>query len=307
MNPVPSFTVPANYPGNPFGEPANVRAFNPISGINQSASQETQSSRLVAQATGTAWGWDTTASAGYTNVRKFNTYNGWLSIPNMYPALNDPVHPYLLTGGNTAAQDSFVNPTVNQTIWNSLSFVQASGSRDLMQLDGGPLTLAIGAGDVYRNLNAPNPGVGQDGTVSIPGPTTYAVGSQNNAFAYVELAAPVTKNLELDAALRYDYYNAPNNNTWNPKVGAKWTATQWLALRGTAGTGFRAPFITESGNAGAAFNLANIRDNLNCPASLPNGQPDPNLAAERNIDIHGSEHLQLQPRVPAEQQQAAEA
>ena len=174
-----------------------------------------------------------------------------------------------------------MNPTVKNTIWNSLSFVQANGSRDLMQLDGGPLTLAVGVGDVYRVLNSPNPGAGQDGTVSIPGATTYAVGSQNNAYAYVELAAPVTKNLELDAALRYDYYNAPNNNTWNPKVGVKWTPTQWLALRGTAGTGFRAPFITESGNAGAAFNFINIRDPLNCPVSLPNGQP--NLTSAQNV------------------------
>ena len=214
--------MPANYPGNPFGEPANVRAFNPVSGINQSTSQETQSSspRGAGDGHGVGLGHD-----GHGRLHECQdaliTFNGWLSIPNMYQALNDPVHPYLLTGGNSAAQQGAVswNPTVNQTIWNSLSFVQASGSRDLMQLDGGPLTLAIGAGDVYRNLNAPNPGLGQDGTVSIPGPTTYAVGSQNNAFAYVELAAPVTKNLELDAALRYDYYNAPNNNTWNPKVG----------------------------------------------------------------------------------------
>src|SRR5207249_9492706 len=103
-----------------------------------------------------------------------------------------------------------------------------------------------------------------------------AVGSQNNASVYAELAAPVLKNLELDGALRYDYYNAPNNNTWNPKIGVKWTPIQQLALRGTAGTGFRAPFITEAGNAGTTFNLANIRDPLNCPASLPNGQPDPN-------------------------------
>ena len=34
------------------------------------------------------------------------------------------------------------------------------------------------------------------------------------------------KNLELDAALRYDYYNTPNTNTWNPKLGVKWTPTQ---------------------------------------------------------------------------------
>ena len=143
------------------------------------------------------------------------------------------------------------------------------------------MTIAVGGGDVYRNLAAPNPGAGQTGTVSIPGATTYAVGSQNNAFGYVELYAPVLKELEFDAALRYDYYNKPDSSTWNPKVGVKWTPLPWLALRGTAETGFRAPFVTESGNAGAAFNLGQIRDNLNCPVSLPNGQPD--LLSAQNV------------------------
>ena len=194
--------------------------------------------------------------------------------------MNAPI-PYLLTGGNTQAQEQFVRPTVTNNNWNELSFIQGSASHDLMQLQGGPLTFSIGAADVYRNLSAPNPGAGQDGTVGIIGATTYSVGSQNNASVYAELLAPVTKNLELDAAIRYDYYNTPNNSTWNPKIGAKWTPTQWLALRGTAGTGFRAPFITEAGNSGTTFNLGNIRDPLNCPASNANGSP--NLNSPLNV------------------------
>src|SRR4029453_2513171 len=95
----------------------------------------------------------------------------------------------------------------NAINWNSLSFVQATGTRDLMQLQVGPLSLAIAVGDVYRNLSAPNPVAKQGGLVGTPGGATYAVGSQNNASIYAELLAPVLKNVEIDAALRYDYYN----------------------------------------------------------------------------------------------------
>ncbi|MCC6195969.1 MAG: TonB-dependent receptor [Burkholderiales bacterium] len=276
VNAIPSFTVPATYPGNPFGAPANIRALSPINGINQSVSQDTGTSRIVAQTMGNAWGWEANVAAGWTQVNLESTYNGWLAVPAMYKALNDPVKPYLLTGGNTAEQDAAVYPTLSNTIKSDLSFIQATATRDLMKLQGGAMTLAIGAGDVYRVLNSPNPEAGQQGTVSIPGATTYAMGSQNNAFVYAELYAPVLKNLEFDVALRYDTYNKPDVSTWNPKIGAKWTATPWLALRGTAGTGFRAPYITESGNSGAAFNFGNIRDPLNCPVSLPNGTPDLN-------------------------------
>jgi iron complex outermembrane receptor protein len=273
--------VPANYPGNPFGVPANIRAIFPVDGTNRSTSEDVGTTRLVATAQGSAWGWDMNTAAGYTNVTDNITYNGWIAWKNLYAALNDPVNPYLLTGGNSQAQENFVRPTVNNNNWNSLSFIQGTGSRDLTQLQGGPLTVALGAADVYRVLNAPNPGVGQNGTVGIIGPTTYAVGSQNNASAYAELYAPVLKTLELDAALRYDYYNSPNNSTWNPKISAKWQPTQVFALRGTAGTGFRAPYITEAGNAGTTFNLSNIRDFANCPVSNADGTP--NLTSPQNV------------------------
>ena len=77
------------------------------------------------------------------------TGSGWLHpIPNLYATcsgLNDPVRIRALTTGKHTARGKtrgLVSHSDRQDrpIWNSLSFVQASGSRDLMQLDGGPLT-----------------------------------------------------------------------------------------------------------------------------------------------------------------------
>ena len=111
--------------------------------------------------------------------------------------------------------------------------------------------------------------------------------ARTTPIAYVELAAPVLKNLEIDAALRYDHYNAPNANTWNPKVGVKWTPMQELALRGTAGTGFRAPYITgrramdrraPPATVPAPFNLTGIRDPLLCPEPQRQRHAEPDVA-----------------------------
>jgi iron complex outermembrane recepter protein len=273
-----NFTVPANYPGNTFGVPANVRAILP--GVEaRTANFDTGATRLVAQLTGSAWGWDIVGTAGYTNVRTAVTYNGYINYPNLVAGLQDPNNPYLLTGGNSQSLQSAVAPTATNTVWNNLSFIQAAGSHDLMQLQGGPMTLAVGAGDVYRNLQSPNPGAEQDGLQALP--SAYAVGSQNNANLYAELAAPVLKSLEIDAAIRYDYYNVPSNSTWNPKVGAKWTPIKEFALRGTVGTGFRAPYITEAGNAGSLFGFNGIRDPQLCPVSNPDGSP--NLTSPQNV------------------------
>jgi len=278
---IPSYTVPANYPGNPFGVPATIRAILPDITAATTAI-DTSVSRLNAQLTGSAWGWDIIGAAGYSDARSTLTFNGFIYPAALLAALHDPIHPYLLTGPNDPSVQETVAPTVGTTRWNSLGFVQASASRDLMQLQGGPLSLAIGAGDVYRNSQVPGTGAIWDGTVNLGGAASaYAVGSQNNANLYAEVVAPVLKNLELDGALRYDHYNIPNANTWNPKIGVKWTPIQQLALRGTAGTGFRAPWVTEAGNSGKLFNLAAIRDPLLCPDLNANGTP--NLKSPNNV------------------------
>jgi iron complex outermembrane receptor protein len=275
---VPNFTVPASYPGNTFGVPANVRAI--LADVTARTTEFSSGvSRVVAQLTGAAWGWDIVGTAGYTNVTTLVTYNGYIAPSALAAALNDPVNPYLLTGGNSQALQNVVAPTSYNNVWNNLSFIQASGSKDIMQLQGGPLSLAIGAADVYRNLSAPSPGGEQNGTVNLPG--SYAVGSQNNASIYAELSAPVVKSVEIDAAIRYDYYNVPSNSTWNPKIGVKWTPWKEFALRGTAGTGFRAPYMTESGNAGALFGFNTIRDPALCPVNNANGTP--NLTSPQNV------------------------
>ena len=92
--------------------------------------------------------------------------------------------------------------------------------------------------------------------------------------------------------MRYDYYNVPSNSTWNPKVGVKWTPMQQFALRGTAGTGFRAPYITEAGNAGTTFSF-NSTSAIRCcaPSAMPNGYAESDIAAERG---RTAELLQLQ-------------
>jgi iron complex outermembrane receptor protein len=59
----------------------------------------------------------------------------------------------------------------------------------------------------------------------------YAVafGSRNVNAIFAELYAPLLKNLEVTAAVRYDHYSDAGGTT-NPKVGIKWTA---LALAGS--------------------------------------------------------------------------
>jgi iron complex outermembrane receptor protein len=56
-----------------------------------------------------------------------------------------------------------------------------------------------------------------------------------------ELRLPLLENLEASLAVRHERYGGSIGSTTNPKIDLRWQALDWLALRGSIGTTFRAP------------------------------------------------------------------
>lgn len=67
-------------------------------------------------------------------------------------------------------------------------------------------------------------------------------GKRRNTAAYAELQIPVRPNWDVIAALRSDHYTDVGA-THNGKLATRWAANSQWALRGSIGTGFRAPSI----------------------------------------------------------------
>ena len=59
-----------------------------------------------------------------------------------------------------------------------------------------------------------------------------------------ELAIPVADSFQVQLAARYEDYGGAVGSTFDPKISARWQMTDWLALRGSAGSTFRGPPIT---------------------------------------------------------------
>jgi iron complex outermembrane receptor protein len=83
---------------------------------------------------------------------------------------------------------------------------------------------------------------------------------------YAELLLPVTKNLEVNLAVRQDHYSG-FGTTFNPKVSFRFQPVEQLLFRGSYNTGFRAPSfnqlfngVTESPYAGK-----DLADPSKCP------------------------------------------
>ena len=94
---------------------------------------------------------------------------------------------------------------------------------------------------------------------------------------FAELSLPLLSSLQAQLAFRYEDYGGQTGSTSNPKLAIRYQATEWLALRGSASSTFRGPFLLQMANTPIVGNffvpqVAGIRtfDNF----GNPNVQPE---------------------------------
>lgn len=127
---------------------------------------------------------------------------------------------------------------------SDLASMDISASGRVLRLPGGDLRLALGGGfrsDTFR------------GSVLSIEPLPTVSGSRTNSNAYGEATVPIfgedfsfpgVRRLEVSFAYRVDRYShigAPSNSKW----GWSWEPTPGLSVRGTQGTSFQAPLISQ--------------------------------------------------------------
>jgi iron complex outermembrane receptor protein len=255
INIVPPITVPANYPGNTIGAGAQLIYNFPELGWPVS-DFATNTYRLVEDVSGSIAGWDVAAYAGY--MYSFMTVDnyGFTEPGALQQALNNG---YILGGSNGA---SLFAPMAQATNSSYLYDINANASHALFALPGGDARIAFGAEWYENKLSSSAPLSNQSGLQNSN--DAWALGSQADSAAFMELNAPILKSLEANAALRYDHYNTNAGGQATPKLGIKYQPIEMLALRATWGKGFRAPSIPET-SSGAAFLANTIPDPTLCP------------------------------------------
>ncbi|MGV7208885.1 TonB-dependent receptor [Oxalobacteraceae bacterium A2-2] len=262
---IPSFLVPANYPGNTTGGPARVYGYLTDLG-GRMDNVDSKSYRVVGEVSGSAAGWDLSAALGYTRINTTQTYSGYVDRLALYNALNDPTNPYKITGGNSAAANAAISPTFSSRQTDELDFAEVHGSRAIAQLPGGDLSLALGASYIYKKLNAPAANEFASGQIN--GNTAFAMGTEKNAAVFGELRGLALKELELGLSGRYDHYDTYGHSA-TPKADFKYTPNNWISVRGTYSRGFRAPGPAENGTAGSSFSFNQVNDPQLCPGGDP--------------------------------------
>jgi iron complex outermembrane receptor protein len=266
----------AEHPDNPyFGTAARLRYLAADVGPRKSEINSTFTRYLVGLK-GSANGWDFDTGLLFSQNKVSNEQDGYLqrdvtfalldpSVANVAAASGNAAYAALPAGSywrigenaglNSPALYAALSPSLSNDAKTRIGQIDFKASRELMDLPGGKLGLAMGAEFRHESTELKAvPGTERGNIIGL-GYSAYK-GDRNVGALYAEVAAPVIKTVELSAALRYDHFNDVGNS-YTPKVGIKWTPVRQLALRGTFARGFRAPSSAENGVGGlAAFSTA---------------------------------------------------
>lgn len=150
-----------------------------------------------------------------------------------------------------------------------------SGLVDGIDLGAGPIGLGIGM--QYRkseyeldptffssSVDYPCQQIGDDscpfplGPFIFQGPLNPALTEQSVYAIFGEVQVPITDRLEVNLALRYEDYGDPIGSTLDPKASFRFEALDWLVLRGSVGTTFRAPLAGQVSPGVQFTNLTGI-------------------------------------------------
>jgi iron complex outermembrane receptor protein len=238
-------------PNNPFAAQGQQAELNYLFGdIPNTTESISKTSRIIAGLNGQfdawgTWNYDIEGTAAENDLDVIN--KGDLYIANLITAVNTGSYNFVDPSKNSQAERDFIAPTNIQHSVSKLDMLQATVTRDLFDLTGGPLQLGLGASMRFESISNPSANNDLNGatnrwyTLNPVG----VIGARRTNAAYFELDAPVLKQLDLNLSGRYDDYST-GQHAFSPKFGARWSPTHWLTLRMTDSTGFRIPSFSES-------------------------------------------------------------
>ena len=192
---------------------------------------------------------------------------------------NNQFNPFLAAGEQSAATKQLIANSVFKgsirEASTTLKGIDFRGSRELFQLPAG--AASIGLGGDFRNYHyKQTPNATSSDIYGFSTPPAYDL-ERDNYGAFAEMFVPVVKTVELTLAGRYDTIESVKNHIANRdmgnkesastyKVSARWQPSQSFLVRGSYGTGFKAPSMLEIGQplVAAGFTATPWK----CPANL---------------------------------------
>ena len=273
-----SAAVPANHPNNVFPEALGpVLFFGRAIGNGGEVSPgffESVTRRFNISASGPLgddWNYDASFSYSRNNFRSSiedvitNRFSqalqgfGGNSCSGTVPGENgclffNPFATSFTTAPNSQEVLDFVRGRRQERNEAELAVFDAVVSGSLFDLPAGEVGLAVGFQYRDEGFSADyNPLTNQDAFAFVIGAPDFEDDRDIYAF-FAETAVPLTEDLELTVAARFEDYGGVIGDTLDPKVSLRWSATDNITLRGSYGTAFRAPSIFQQRGRSTSLN-----------------------------------------------------
>jgi iron complex outermembrane receptor protein len=272
---------------------------------------ETDSYNLTVGLEGSAGAIDYTTALTYAITDTTQDYpNGWL--------LRDEFLDIISAGGVNifASQDEFTEadaaalaPAIYHGPWdeveNTMTAFDASASMPVFDL--GDREVYLAAGVDYRNTNYKrtiSEANAEEALLFLSPDTPYEL-ERDQWGVFGELLVPLTDTLEVTGSLRYDDVSGvadklnggdidDGDDDTTYKISGLWNVTGAIALRGSYGTGFKAPSMREIGEPLSESGFTS--NNWSCPFPADDPMAQYCLPGERQYNIfrQGSPDLQFE-------------
>lgn len=213
----------------------------------------TTAGHLAVSLTGTLADWDYSTALTHSSNRWVESHQGgWLMQNEQDAAIaNGSFDPFLMPGQQSAAGSAAIAGMRHfgtfKTQTSALDALELRGSRELFKLAGGAAQVGVGADLRREHVNYEPSDIARGAGNNIAGDSSqeqpYDV-SRTIWGAYAELLLPVAKTVEFTGAMRHDHYS-DFGTTDNYKLAARYQPSKEFLVRGSFGTGFRAPSVPQ--------------------------------------------------------------
>lgn len=283
-------TVPGTHPNNPFGTDIRINRFRTVDAGPRTWDIESDSLRLVLGVKGqfNELDWDISAQKGRSeSMQTGSKSQGWVRTDFLQQQIN--LGRYNPFGGfrNSPEVIDAITTSLVRRGESHLTAFDASISGDAFKL--GDQMVSFAAGAEYRKEDAFDQPDDQFQRGLIFGTESVSAQAERDQYAaYIEFLVPLTDQLELTLAGRYDDYSDFGSTT-NPQISMKWRPQDNFTVRASYGQGFRAPSLAQIG-LGPSQESVFFTDTFRCPT--PDASNPACAATDYTIVFVGGEGLQ---------------
>lgn len=288
-------TVKANTPNNPTASDIVVRHRTAAAG-NRDTSTDASLFNVLGGVQGKlTQNIELDVGASITNSKYKELGRNYIVRPILEQYVNDGLYDLYNPNANPSEVLSAIKATIGRDSYYKQKDAYAIATfYDLFNIGGGGASLLASLenrteefGDIYDSLSEAGVIEGSAGN--------SATGKREVNAAALELVVPITKTLEGTLAGRYEKYSDYGSD-FAPKASLRWQPTKTLNLRGSVGTGFRAPSLPQL-NQKESFSAESVIDPVTCInfGGTTGGAPadDCNIGKQVQVDSYTAANNQL--------------